>query len=160
MNRLAGIFLVLLVIVIAFAATLGCAFETKTLVTTTSVKTVTLTTSNKVVLVTITEEIIGVVTPQTFTFTITVSPASPNCTIEYPILTIIRYNSSEFILPSGNLNSTFSVASTVTTFSQMPSPQTAFTTVTESGNIEVNTTITSDNSTITTSTCPTLSVYA
>jgi len=160
MNRLAGILLILLVIAIAFLSVLGYAFETKTPVTTTSIKTVTLTTSNKVALVTITEQIIGVVTPQTVTFTITVSPASPNCTIELPTLTIIGYNTTEFILPSGNLNSTFSVASTFTTFSQMPSAQTAYTTITESGNIEVNTTITSDNSTITTSTCPTLYVYA
>jgi len=154
MNRLAGILLILLVIAIAFASALGYAFETKAPVATTSVKTITLTTSNKVELATITEEIVGVVTPQTAYLTIEVSPVNPNCTIEIPTLIILGYNTTEFILPSDNLNSTFSIVSTVTTFSQMPNAQTAYTTITESGNIEVNTTITSGNTTITTSTCP------
>jgi hypothetical protein len=159
MNRLAGIFLVLFLIAIAFAATLGYAFETKPLVTTTSVRTTTLTNSGTVESVTITEEIIGVVTPQTATIKIIVSPASPNCTILIPTLVtpILGYNTTEYVFASQNLSATFSIVSTVTTFSQMPSAQTAFTTITESGNIEVNTTITSNNSTITTSTCP---VYA
>jgi len=59
MNRLVAVFLVLFIIALAFAATLGYAFETKPVVTTTSLKTITLTTSNKVLLETITEEIIG-----------------------------------------------------------------------------------------------------
>ena len=175
MNRFVGILLILLLIIIAFASVLGYAFETKTPITTTLTdssggttltvlnvatvennKTTTVTLTNPISSVTITEEIIGVVTPQTATLEIIVSPASPSCTILIPhfVVPILGYNTTEFILPSGNLNPTFSVVSTITTFSQMPSPQTAYTTITESGNIEVNTTITSANSTITTSTCP------
>jgi len=166
LNRLAGILLILVLIAITFASVLGYAFETKAPATVTSVKVVPGSASGKVQLVTITEEIIGVVTPQTATLTIEVSPASPNCTIGIPTFNppIIEYNTTEFLLPFDNENSasvhpnsTFSVVSTVTTFSQMPNAQTAYTTVAESGNIEVNTTITSVNSTITTSACP---VYA
>lgn len=157
MNSLSGVLLVLFVIATALAVGFGYAFETKSPVTMTSLRTVTVTTSNTVELATITEEIIGVITPQTATLKIIVSPASPNCTILIPTLTIIGYNTTRYVLPKDYLNSTFSIISTVTTFSQMPSAQTAFTTITESGNIEINTTITTGNSTITTSTCP---VYA
>ena len=175
MNRLVGLLLVLFVLAMALSIGFGIALETRAPTTTTSISTVTLTTSNTVEVVsirtvtlssfstvepvTITEEIIGVVTPQTALLKVIVSPASPNCTILLPtfVTPILGYNRTEFILPNGDLNSTISVVSTVTSFSQMPSAQTAYTTITESGNIEVNTTIVSGNSTTVTSTCP---VYA
>lgn len=118
-------------------------------------------TSGSVESVTITEEIIGVMTHQTATVKIVASPASPNCTIMIPTLVtrILDYNTTEYVYAKNqDLSSTFSRVSTVTKFSQMPNPQTSFTTITESGNIEVNTTITSDNSTIVSSTftCPTM----
>jgi len=139
----------LFIIAVAFAATLGYAFETKPLVTTTSVKTITLTTSNKVQSETITEQIIGVFSPETVTVTYEVE--GPNCTIPLPA-PIIGYNTTEFILPSGGLNSTFSIVSTSTTFSQMPTPPTTYTTITES----INSTNTAGNSTVMTFSCPTI----
>jgi len=126
----------------------------------TSLRTITLSPTGTVESVTITEEIIGVITPQTVTLTYEVLDS--NCTVLEPTEFVLGYNTTEFILPDNNLNSSaiFSIVSTVTNFTQMPTPSvTTYTTTTVSGNVETAyTTITTGNNTIISSTfsCPTM----